>query len=354
MWCRRSNDRRVVRGQPVKNSGARAVAATFVSPGILLAALLFGAGPAAPAEETTKVFRIGYLGAGSVTGNPALLDTFREGLRERGWIEGKNVAIEYRWAEGRFERLPALAAELVALKVDIIAASPTPGVVAAKNATHSIPIVGMGLTDPVGHGVLRDLARPGENVTGVTYSVGSDIFGKDLELLREVVPKVRRVAVLSNPSSPSRPLTLKNIKTAAGKLRLHLQIVDARGPGDFDDAFATMAREGAEALLVITDPAYSGHRARLTELALRFRLPSIFTQREDAEAGALMSYGPRLADLWLRGAYYVDRILRGAKPGDLPVEQPTKFELAVNLKTARVLGLTIPGSVLARADPVIE
>jgi ABC-type uncharacterized transport system substrate-binding protein len=203
-------------------------------------------------------------------------------------------------------------------------------------------------------GLVASLARPGGNVTGVSYSVGAEIFGKDLELLKEVVPRVRRVAVLSNPASPARPLTISNVKDAARSLGLQLQLLEARGPRDFDGAFAAMAKERVGALLVVTDPAFIPHRARLVDLAVKNRLPSIFTQREHAEAGGLMSYGPRLSDLHRRGATYVDKILKGAKPADLPVEEPTKFELVVNLKTAKALGLTIPQSLLQRADQVIE
>ena len=335
-------------------AGRKAVVATVIKLSLVLAAFILASPSAVRAQPPGKVYRVGYLSAGSATGNPRLPEAFRQGLRELGWVEGQNIGIEYRWAEGRFDRLPDLAAELVRLKVDVIAASPTPGVLAAKNATGTIPIVGMGLTDPVGLGLIASLARPGGNVTGVTYGVGSDIFGKDLDLLKEVTPKVRRVAVLSNPASPARPLTISNIEGAARSLGLQLLLVNASGPGEFDSAFTAMAKERVGALLVVTDPAFSAHRGRLTDLAVKMRLPSIFTQREDVEAGGLMSYGPRLSDLWRRAAIHVDKILRGAKPGDLPVEQPTKFELAINLKTAKALGLTIPPSLLARADQVIE
>ena len=324
---------------------------TFLSAltGSLLAAPL-----AAGAQQVGKVSRIGYLSAGSDTANPRVREAFRQGLRELGWVEGQNIIIEYRWAEGRFDRLPDLAAELVRLKVDVLVAAPTPAALAAKNATGTIPIVGMSLTDPIGLGLVASLARPGGNVTGVSYSVGAEIFGKDLELLKEVVPRVRRVAVLSNPASPARPLTISNVKDAARSLGLQLQLLEARGPRDFDGAFAAMAKERVGALLVVTDPAFIPHRARLVDLAVKNRLPSIFTQREDAEAGGLMSYGPRLSDLHRRGATYVDKILKGAKPADLPVEEPTKFELVINLKPAKALGLTIPPSLLQRADQVIE
>jgi ABC-type uncharacterized transport system substrate-binding protein len=238
--------------------------------------------------------------------------------------------------------------------VDVIIAAPTPAALAAKNATGTIPIVGVSLTEPVDLGVIASLARPGGNVTGVSYSVGADIFGKDLALLKEVVPKVRRVAVLSNPTSPAQPLTINNIKGAAQSLGLQLQLVEARGPADFDSAFAAMVRERVGALFVVTDPTFIPQRARLVSLAAKHRLPSMFTQRADVEAGGLISYGPNFADMYRRAAPYVDKILKGAKPADLPVEQPTTFELVINLKTAKALGLTIPQQLLLRADEVIQ
>ncbi len=319
-----------------------------------LACSLLAAPHAAEAQSAGKVYRIGYLSSGSASSNPRVIEAFRQGLQELGWVEGQNIAIEYRWAEGRLDRLPDLAEELVRLKVDVIVASPTPGATAAKKATGAVPIVAVSLTHPVELGLVASLARPGGNVTGVSYSVGADIFGKDLELLKDIVPRVRRVAVLSNPDSPARPLTIRNVKDAARSLGVQLQLLEARGPEGFDGAFAAMAKERVGALLVVQDPAFIPHRARLVDLAAKNRLPSIFTQREDAEAGGLMSYGPSLSDLYRRAGTYVDKILKGAKPGDLPVEQPTKFELVINLKTAKALGLTIPPSLLQRADQVIE
>ena len=319
-----------------------------------LASSLVAAPLAAEAQPVGKIYRIGYLSASALTSNPLVIAAFQQGLRDLGWVEGQNIAIEYRWAEGRFDRLPDLAADLVRLKVHVIIASTTPAALAAKNATGTVPIVAVSLTHPVELGLVRSLARPGANVTGLSYSVGADIFGKDLELLKEVVPRVRRVAVLSNPDSPARSLTTRNIKDAARSLGLQLQLLEARGPEGFDGAFAAMARERVGALLVVQDPAFIPHRARLVDLAATNRLPSIFTQREDAEAGGLMSYGPSLSDLYRRAGTYVDKILKGAKPGDLPIEQPTKFELVINLKTARALGLTVPPSLLQRADQVIE
>jgi putative ABC transport system substrate-binding protein len=312
--------------------------------------------PLADAQPAGRVYRIGYLTAGSPTGDTRARDALLEGLRELGWVEGRNIVIEQRFAEGRLDRFPDLAAELVRLKVDVIAASTASPVMAARNATATIPIVMLAVTDPVGRGLVASLSRPGGNVTGVAYGVGTDTFGKGLELLKEAVPRVRRVAVLSNPDSPGQLLMTTHIKGAARSLGLEIQLVEARGPAQFDAAFAAMARGGAEALLVVTDPTYllPGAAARLADLAARGRLPSMHAQRPPVEAGGLMSYGPSIVALFRRGAVFVDRILKGARPADLPVEQPTKFELVINLKTAKALGLTIPPAVLARADEVIQ
>jgi ABC-type uncharacterized transport system substrate-binding protein len=319
------------------------------------AAGLLAAPLVAEAQPAGKVHRIGFLGSGSATGDPRTREAFREGLREFGWVEGQNLVIEYRFAEGQSDRLPDLATELVRLKVDVIAAGPTPPVLAAKRATGTIPIVGMSLTDPVGLGLVASLARPGGNVTGVTYSVGTETFGKGLELLKEAVPKVRHVAVLSNPASPSQSLAIASLKSAARALGLELLLLEARGPTQLDGAFAAMAKDGVEALFVVTDPTYllPGAAARLADLAAKSRLPSMHAQRAAVESGGLMSYGPSIVAIYRRGAVYVDKILKGAKPADLPIEQPTKFELVINLKTAKALGLTIPPAVLARADEVI-
>ncbi len=290
----------------------------------------------------------------SSTVSPRPVEAFRQGLRGLGWVEGQNIVIEYRSAEGRYDRLPDLAADLVRLKVDIIAAAGTAATTAAKNATRAIPIVMIGVGDPVGLELIASLARPGGNVTGLTFSVGMETAGKGLELLKEALPKVRRVAVLTNPANPGQPLALKNVKAAARSLGMQLQLLEARGPDEFDGTFAAMAKERVGALLVVSEAMFNIHRVRLADLAARNKLPSMHGFREDAEAGGLMSYGPDLADLCRRSATYVDKILKGAKPGDLPVEQPTKFELVINLKTAKALGLTIPASVLSRADQVIE
>ncbi len=310
---------------------------------------------AAEAQPAGKVPRIGVLSASSSpSSNPRSYEAFRQGLRELGSVEGQNIVIDYRFAEGRFVRLPDLAAELVRLKVDIIVAVPTPAAAAAKNATETIPIVMISVGDPVGLGLIASLARPGGNVTGLTYSAGMEIFGKGLELLKETVPKVRRVAILSNPGNPAQPLMIREVNVAARSLGVQLQLLEARGPNEFDGAFAAMAKERVGALLVVADSMFIAHRTRLADLAARSRLPAAYGFRESVEAGGLMSYGPSVPDLFRRAATFVDKILKGAKPADLPVEQPTKFELVVNLKTARALGLTIPQSVLIRADEVIR
>jgi len=320
----------------------------------LVAAVLVFAPPVV--AQSAKVYRLGYLSLGSSTASYTRpIDAFRQGLRDLGWVEGRNIVIEYRWAEGRIDRLPVLAKELVQLKVDVIAAGPTPAAIAARDATRAIPIVGISLAEPVAVGLIRSLARPGGNVTGTTYGVDTGIFGKQLELLKDVAPKAARVAVLTNlANSPSQPLIFDSIKATARSLGLQLQVLEARAPGEFDRAFAAMVSEGAGALHLPGDPMHFLHRARLADLALKNRLPSMSTQWQWTEAGGLMSYGPSVPDMYRRSATYVDKILKGAKPADLPVEQPTKFELVINLRTAKALGLTIPPSVLARADELIE
>jgi putative tryptophan/tyrosine transport system substrate-binding protein len=304
------------------------------------------------AQETGKVYRIGYLGFG--TAIPQLQEIFRQGLRELGWREGHNIFIEYRYAEGRYDLLPGLAYELIQLKVDIIVASPTPAAMAAKEATQTIPIVGVGLDNPVQHGLIASLAHPGGNVTGLSYGPGPELFGKDLELVRELIPGLRHVAVLSNSVGPNHGLMISNVNAAAQSLGVSLLLLDVHGPDEFDGAFVAMARERVGALFVYGDPMFSVHRVRLAELAAQNRLPTIHTNRLHVEAGGLMCYGPSFSDLWRRAASYVDKLLKGAKPNALPVEQPTKFELVINLKTAKALGLTIPESILLQATDLIE
>jgi putative ABC transport system substrate-binding protein len=319
---------------------------------VALTIALLAAPLAASAQQAGKVHRIGLLGTGSPS-DTSRIDAFRQGLRELGWVEGQNIVIEYRCAEGRFDRLPELASELVRLKVEIIVAAPTP-TVAAKNATETIPIVMTNVGDPVGLGLIASLARPGANVTGLSYRVGVETMGKALELLKETVPKVRRVAILSNPANPAQPITVRDVKVAARSLGVQLQLLEARGPNEFDGAFAAMAKDRVGALLVVADSMFIVHRTRVADLAAKNRLPAAYGLREHVEAGGLMSYGPSSPDNYRRAATYVDKILKGARPADLPVEQPTKFELVINLKTAKALGLTIPSSLLLRADEVIQ
>jgi putative ABC transport system substrate-binding protein len=306
------------------------------------------------AQSPEKVPRVGFLGPRTRSNDAGFLDAFLQGLRDLGWVEGKTIVIEYRWAEGKSDRLPDLAAELVRLKVDVILAGSGAVAVAVKNATETIPIVMATAGDPVGLGLVTSLARPGGNVTGLSFSVGTDIVGKWLELLKETVPKARRVAVLSNPANPSQALAIENVIVAARAVGVQLQLLEARGPNQFDNAFAAMARERAEALLVVLDPFFGFHRSRLSALAAKSRIPAMYGSREYAEAGGLMSYGANFRHNFHRSATYVDKILKGAKPADLPIEQPVKFELVINLKTAKLLGLTIPPSLLLRADQVIE
>jgi ABC-type uncharacterized transport system substrate-binding protein len=308
---------------------------------------------AAVAQQAGKVPRIGYLGTRTLPDFG--VDAFRQGLRELGWIEGQNIVVDYRLAEGQLDRLPDLAAELVRLKVDIIVAQATPGAAAAKKATDTIPIVMVPVGDPVGLGLIASLARPGGNVTGLSYSVGGlEIIGKQLELLKETLPKIRRVAILLNPANPTRPVAMRDVEVAARSLALQLQFVEARHPDEFDSAFGAMGKARTGGLVVMADTMFVLHRTRLADLAARRRLPTAYGWREHVEAGGLMSYGPSLSDLFRRSATFIDRILKGAHPGDLPVEQPTKFELVINAKTAKALGLTIPQSLLARADQVIQ
>jgi ABC-type uncharacterized transport system substrate-binding protein len=302
--------------------------------------------PLAAEAQAGKVFRVGALGSGS----PELL---RQGLRESGYVEGLNLAIESRDAEGKTERFGELAAELVRLKVDVIVASNPAATFAAKRATTSIPIVMVNTPDPVQLGLVVSLGRPGGNITGTT-TLSADLSIKQLELLKEAVPRVVRIAVLSVPSNPWHPLALKGAEVAARSLAVQLQIVAVRGPEELDNAFATMTMERAGAVLVLSDPMTCFHRARLADLAAKHRLPAMYGVRGYVDAGGLMSYWAHQADLYRRVGSYVDRIVKGAKPGDLPIEQPTRFELVINLKTAKALGLTIPSSVLGRTDQVID
>ena len=304
-------------------------------------------------QQPAKIPRIGFVASGSPSTNPHLIEAFRQGLRGLGWAEGQNLAIEYRWAEGRLERLPDLASELVRLKVDMIVAVATPGAGAARHATGTIPIVMVGVGDPVGLGYVASLARPGGNVTGLS-SLTVDLGPKRLGLLKETIPRASRVNVMWNPGDPARALEFKETQAAAGSLGLRLHPTEVRSLDEIEGAFAAMARDRTDALIVQQDPFTIAHRARIADLAVKGRLPAISTFREFPEAGGLMAYGANLADLYRRAATYVDKILKGARPADLPVEQPMRFELVINLNTAKALRLTIPPSILIRADQVIQ
>jgi len=320
----------------------------------LIAALL-ALCPVAAAQQTEKIRRIGFLTPFTVSDphNALRLETFRQGLRDLGYVGGKNIIIEYRFAEGRPDRLPDLAAELVRLKVDAILTSSTPGVLAAKNASSTIPIIMIAIADPVGSGIVASLARPGGNVTGLTI-LAPELSGKRLELLKEIVPKLSRTAVLGHVANPSHENSFKEMEAAANLLGMQLQLVNVKGANDFEDAFSTMKLRRAQALILLVDALFTGNQRKIADLATKNGLPGLYPWSEFVESGALMSYGPNFAELYRRAAVYVDKILKGAKPADLPVEQPTKFELVINLKTAKQIGLTIPPNVLARADKVIK
>ena len=308
----------------------------------------------AVAQPREKGFRVGYLSPGSPS-DPARLrrfETFRQGLRELGYVEGQSVAIESRWAEGAYDRYPALAAELVRAKVDVIVTVGGAATRATKQATRSIPIVMTVVIDPLGGGLVPSLARPGENLTGL--SLMTEGVGKQLEVLKEAVPRLVRVAVLSNPENPGTSPQLREVALAARALSLQLQTLEARGSQEIESAFAVMTKQRAGAVVVLADAVFTNRVGQLAELALKSRLPSIYGLSEYVEAGGLMVYSPNTVELERRAATYVDKILKGAKPGELPIEQPTKFDLIINLKTAKALGLVITPALLLRADQVIE
>ena len=312
---------------------------------------LLAAPLAAEAQQTRKVPRIGYLSPVSVNAPGHVV--FRQSLGELGYVEGQSATFQERFADGHPERMPALAAELVRQEVDVIVAASPPAIRAAREATQKIPIVMITGDDPVQSGFVASLARPGGNITGVTLLL-VDLFAKNMELLKQLLPGLRRVAFLWDPTMPTTPEDLSKVEAAARTLGLNLQVVAARGMTHYDGAFAAMAKEHAEALVVAGSPTFIQDRRKIIRLAATHRLPAAYGLREDAEAGGLISYGPRQDDSVRLAARYVDKILKGAQPADLPVEQPTKFELVINLNTAKALGLTIPSSILARADQVIE
>jgi len=307
------------------------------------------------AQQQGKVWRVGFLAMRSPTAsNPvATYGAFVEGMRELGYVEGKNLIIEWRSAEGQVERLPTLAAELVQLKVDVIVAAGVQPTSAAQKATTTIPIVMGNSIDPVGSGFVASLVRPGGNITGLSNLIG-DLGPKHFEMLRSMVPKLSRVAILVNPTNSGHATILKTVQTAAQKSSVKLLSVQARTPQEIESAFSTMTQDNAEAVIVANDLFFNQQRRQLAELAAKNRLPLVAATREYVEAGGLMSYGPSFAENYRRAATYVDKIFKGAKPGDLPVEQPTKFEMFINRKTAKALGLTIPQSLLISADKIIE
>ena len=307
---------------------------------------------AAVAQTLPNIPRVGYVSVNKPTVGAYGLEAFRQGLRALGYVEGQTIALEVRWAEGHVERMPELLVELVGLKMDVIVVSGGQGALAAKKATATIPIV-MFSGDPVGTGLVASLSRPGGNVTGMS-NFNEAISGKRLQLLKELVPELARVGVLRNPTNPVHAIVWQQTDVAARKLGVELQPFDARRADDFDAAFAAAKRGNAQALLAFDDPLTYAHRSRVMALAASSRLPAMYGFREFPDEGGLISYGPSLVAFLARAAAFVDKILKGAKPADLPIEQPTKFELIFNLRTAQALGLTVPPSLLARADEVIE
>jgi putative tryptophan/tyrosine transport system substrate-binding protein len=319
---------------------------------LMVAALALLATPfTAEAQPVTKVYRIGYVRA--ETPPPVDIEAFRQGLREHGYVEGTNIVIEYRWADGNEERLRSLVAELIRLKVDLIVASAPAATRVAKEETTTIPIVMVLVADPVAFGFVASLARPGGNVTGFAFLL-PEVSGKRLDLLKEAIPKLSRVAVLWNAANPYKPLDLKEVQAVADALGVAVHTFPVREPSDFDEAFKAAVKSRVGGLITLEDPFTIAHRARLVGLALKHRLPAVYAVRPFVEAGGLMSYGPDRADQNRRAATFVDKILKGARPADLPVERPTKFELVINLNTAKATGITIPPSLLLRADQVLE
>jgi putative tryptophan/tyrosine transport system substrate-binding protein len=303
------------------------------------------------AQQAKKIPRIGVLRPGLAAAPN--YEAFRQGLRELGYVEGQNVVLEFRDGEAKAERLPHLAAELVRLKVDVIVTSSTPGIQAARQATETIPIVMAFSGDPVGTGLVASLAKPGGNITGLS-DIGPEISGKQLELLKEAFPTISRVGFLLNPSNQGNRLRLKAAEATAGELKVRIQALEVQSANDLEKAISTINKGKMQALMTVRDPAIYANQTRILEFATENRLPTMHMDKEPVEAGGLMSYGPNVPDLFRRAATYVDKILKGAKPADLPVERPIKFELVINLKTAKQLGLTIPPNVLARADRVIK
>jgi len=319
----------------------------------LLATVFLTTAPSAESQQPTKIPRIGFLNAASPSAILARYEAFRQGLRELGYVEGKNIVIEYRYAEGKLDRLRELATELVRLKVDIIVTAGPAATRSAKEATVTIPIVMAFDYDPVGSGVVASLARPGGNITGLS-ALNPEMSGKRLELLKEIVPKLSRVAVLGTSTQPGNAQALKEIELAAGAFKVQFQYLDVQGRKDIETAFRAATKGRADAVLVLTSPVLVSQRTQLADLAVKSRVPASYQASEYVEAGGLMTYGVNVVDLHRRAATYVDKILKGRTPADLPVEQPMKFEFIINLKAAKQIGLTIPPNVLVRANKVIR
>jgi putative ABC transport system substrate-binding protein len=307
----------------------------------------------AAAQTSGKPHRIGFLGNSTEELEANLVGPFRDGFRELGYVEGRDLVIEYRWAEGQYERFPALIAELIALKVEVIVTAGTPAALAVRRATTAIPLVMVAVGDPVGSGLVKSLARPGGNLTGLV-SIAPDLEGKRLELLTEVVPKLALVAFLANPANAFHVTSERQAREAARQLHLKVEFFPVRAEGEFDRAFQAIAGRRPGALVMLADRLFLHHRARIVEFAARQRLPTVYAYTELVEAGGLMSFGPSYPGMHRRAAYFVDRILKGANPADLPMEQPSKFELMINLRTARSLGLVIPQPILLRADNLLQ
>ena len=320
---------------------------------VVLATLIVASVHFAEAQQPAKVPRIGFLGNSTAALEENLVGPFREGLRDLGYVEGRNILIEYRWAEGKYERFPTLIAELIALKVELIVTAGTPAALAVKKATTSIPLVMVAVGDPVGTGLVASLARPGGNITGLT-SIAAELEGKRLELLGEIIPRLSRVAVLWNPASQFQVVAVKEAQVAAEGLRMKLQLVGVQAAEEFGNAFSAIVTERAGALIVLADRLFLHNRDRIVGFTAKSRLPTVYAYVELVEAGGLMSLGPSYAEMHRRAATYVDKILKGTKPADLPVEAPLKFELIINLKAAKQIGLTIPPNVLVRANKVIK
>jgi len=321
---------------------------------LALAAVLCALISPVNAQQTKKYPRLGFIGASSSTTAGPYLEAFRQGLRDLHYVEGENIALEVRWADGSAQRFPQLIAELVGLKVDVLLVSAAAGALAAKNAGTATPIVFAAVTDPIGYGIIDSLARPGGNITGVALALGEGFSGKWVELLKEAAPKITRTAVLRNPGHPLADVFMKETQAAGRALKVATQFFEARDPTQLDSALAKIDKAQIKALIVTPDPLFTTQRSHIFEFVTRHRLPSIYPNKEFVDAGGLMSYGPSFAESYYRAATYVDKILKGTRPTDIPVEQPMKFEFIVSLKAAKEIGLTVPPNVLARADKVLK